>query len=469
MQDPYLRERAADIRALGGRILSKLLGNAGAVTIGQHATVLIGQSLSAIDIGQALKGDLVGIISGDGSPLSHAAILARALGIPAVVGIFGLPLARLDGQELVVDGTAGQVHLRLSAAMRQAFEQTIDNQRRQSQTLESVRGLDAVTADGNSVALYINAGLSLDLEPAATTGSAGIGLFRSELPFMLFDRLPSEHEQQQIYRQALESVIPLPVTLRTLDVGGDKNLPYLDTGVNRAPGSRGIRFLLDHPEIFLTQLRAALKADLGLGNLRLLLPMISEVDELVQALQMLEQAMRQLLDEGLSISRPPVGVMIEVPAALYQIEALARRADFLSVGTNDLAQYLLATDRNNPDDSARLYPAHPALLQALKQVLDSAHRAGKLVTVCGEIAGEPAIALLLLGMGFDGLSMSPAALPGVKLAVRSVTMERMRVLAAESLRCERPVTIHRLLEVVDIETGIERKTPLSYCSHAHGS
>jgi phosphotransferase system enzyme I (PtsP) len=208
MQAPYLRERAADIRALGGRILSNLLGNAGAVTIGQHATVLIGQSLSAIDIGQALKGDLVGIISGDGSPLSHAAILARALGIPAVVGIFGLPLARLDGQELVVDGTAGQVHLRLSAAMRQAFEQTIDNQRRQSQTLESVRGLDAVTADGNSVALYINAGLSLDLEPAATTGSAGIGLFRSELPFMLFDRLPSEHEQQQIYRQMLEAVHP---------------------------------------------------------------------------------------------------------------------------------------------------------------------------------------------------------------------------------------------------------------------
>jgi phosphotransferase system enzyme I (PtsP) len=457
MEDPYLRERAADIRALGGRIVARLLGGSGTLAVGPGATVLIGQCLSAIDIGRAQNGNLVGIITDDGSPLSHAAILARALGIPAVVGVSGLPLARLDGHELAVDGTAGHVHLRLTPSMRQAFERSIASQQDLAAALESVRELDAVTADGATVALFMNAGLRTDLELATATGSEGIGLLRSELPFMLFDRLPSEQEQQQLYRQALQAVHPLPVTLRTLDVGGDKALPYLtDAEANPALGQRGIRFTLDHPEIFLTQLRAALRADLGLGNLRLLLPMITGLDELEQARDLVEQALEQLQDEGLRVSRPPVGVMIEVPAAVYQAEPLARRADFLSVGTNDLAQYLLATDRNNPRASGRLDSAHPALLQALQQVVDSASRAGKPVTVCGEIAGDPAIALLLLGMGVDGLSMNPSALVAVKWAVRSVTSERMHSLAAEALRCETPEAICRLLDAVRADIGLER-------------
>jgi phosphotransferase system enzyme I (PtsP) len=181
---------------------------------------------------------------------------------------------------------------------------------------------------------------------------------------------------------------------------------------------------------------------------------------------MLEQAIQQLHNEGLPVTRPPVGAMIEVPAAVYQVEALARRVDFLSVGTNDLAQYLLATDRNNPHDSAHLYPVHPALLRALKQIRDSAWRTGTPVTICGEIAGEPAIALLLLGMGFDGLSMSPAALPGVKWAVRHVTSARMRALALESLQCERPEEVQRLLETLNVETGVEAPAPESAHHHA---
>jgi len=474
MEDPYLRERAVDIRALGGRIVARLLGESGTPTTRQEATILVGKRLSAIDIGQARTGHLVGIISGDGSPLSHAAILARGLGIPAVMGVSDLPLAQLDGQELVVDGTAGRVHLRLNTAMRQAFETTIENQRTLTEALEPVRRLDAVTADGVKVALFVNAGLSTDLELATAAGSAGIGLFRSELPFMLFDRFPSELEQLNLYRQALEAMAPLPVTLRTLDAGGDKNLPYLaDADPNPALGWRGIRFLLDHPEIFLTQLRAALRADLGLGNLRLLLPMISGLDELEQALELLEQAIHQLVDEGFPVSRPPVGVMIEVPAAVYQAQALARLADFLSVGTNDLGQYLLATDRNNPRVSTRLDPAHPALLQALQQVVDSAHKAGKLVTVCGEMAGDPGMGLLLLGMGFDGLSMSPAALPRVKWAVRGATSARTRSLAKEALLCERPDAIRRLLDAARVDIGLERLVSGSGSDmpdvHANGS
>ncbi len=456
LEDAYLRERASDIRALGQRVLTRLLGASPPPGRDAAATILVGQQLTAIDIGQARTGHLVGIISGDGSSLSHAAILARSLNIPAVMGVSDLPLARLDGQELVVDGDGGRVYVRITRAMRRAFETSIESQRRQTEALESVRNLQAVTQDGVEVALFVNAGLNADLNLAPTSGAAGIGLFRSELPFMLFERFPSETEQMGLYRQALVAMAPLPVTLRTLDAGGDKPLPYLaDTDANPALGWRGTRYLLDHPEIFLTQLRAALRADLGLGNLRLLLPMISGPEELEQALELLELALGQLLDEGYPVTRPPVGVMIEVPAAVYQAEALARGADFLSVGTNDLAQYVLAVDRNNPRVSGRLEPAHPALLQALREIVGAAQRVGKKVTVCGEIASDPAMALLLLGMGFDGLSVSYAALPRVKWAVRATTSARMRALAEEALGCERVHRIRGLLDAVLREAGLD--------------
>lgn len=459
MEDPYLRERATDIRALGARILARLLGDPGPPTPGREATVLVGQCLSAIDIGQAQSGNLVGIVSGDGSALSHAAILARSLGIPAVMGVRDLPLAHLDSQKLVVDGSAGRVYAHISPGMRQAFATSIENQHAQTKALEQIRTLDAVTLDGVDVTLYINAGLSADLRSAATTGSSGIGLFRSEVPFMLYDRLPSEVEQLKLYREALEAVAPLPVTLRTLDAGGDKKLPYLpESDSSPALGSHGIRFSLEHPEIFLTQLRAALRADLGLGNLRLLLPMITDLDELERALALIEQAVQQLTDAGFAVSRPPIGVMIEVPAAVYEAERLARRADFLSVGSNDLAQYLLATDRNNPRDSTRLGSAHPAVLKALQQVVESAHQAGKTVTICGEIASDPAMALLLLGMGFDALSVSPAALPQVKWAVRGTNAARMHSLAAEALQCQASGAHSDLLDRIRREIGLQGTT-----------
>ena len=456
MDDPYLRERAADIRALGGRILGRLLGDSLTPIQQQENVILVGQQLSAIDIGEIPAGRLSAIVSGDGSPFSHAAILARSLGIPAVMGVSDLPLSQLDGQELVVDGNTGQIHLHTNSAMRDTFVARIENQRKQASTLESVRGLEAVTMDGAKFTLSINCGLRTDLKLAVAAGSSGIGLFRSELAFMLFNRFPSELEQLDLYRQALETMAPLPVTLRTLDAGDDKPLPYLpETGPNPAMGLRGIRFSLDHPEIFLTQLRAALRADIGIGNLRLLLPMISDVDELEQALGWLDQAEQRLIAEGFPVSRPPIGVMIEVPAAVYQAEALARLTDFLSVGSNDLAQYLLAADRNNPRVSHHLDPAHPSLLRALHQIVESAHKAGKPVSVCGEIAGDPAMGLLLLGMNFDGLSMSPAALSQVKWAVRRTTLDDMHSLAAQALSTGRPERIRKLLQTALTDIGLE--------------
>ena len=355
----------------------------------------------------------------------------------------------------MVDGNLGKIHLRLNSVMRDTFATRIANQRKQASTLESVRGLEAVTMDGAKITLSINCGLRTDLQLAAA-GSSGIGLFRSELAFMLFNRFPSELEQMDLYRQALETMAPLPVTLRTLDAGGDKPLPYMpETDPNPAMGLRGIRFSLDHPEIFLTQLRAALRADIGIGNLRLLLPMISDVDELEQALGWLDQAVRQLIDEGFPVSRPPIGVMIEVPSAVYQAEALASRVDFLSVGSNDLAQYLLAADRNNPRVSRHLDPAHPSLLRALQQIVDSAHKAGKPATICGEIAGDPAMGLLLLGMNFDGLSMSPASLSRMKWAVRHTTLDHMRSLAAQALSTGQSERTRRLLQTALTDIGLE--------------
>jgi phosphotransferase system enzyme I (PtsP) len=449
MSDAYLRERAADVRALGLRIVGHLLDRADETAVDNRPTVLVGQCLSVFDIGKVDPGNLVGIITAEGSALSHAAIVARALGIPAVVGVMGLPLTYLDGHELVVDGYSGQVHAHVSASMRSEFMRAIENHRRKNASLESIRHLEAITADGQCMTLYVNAGLSADVEVAAMAGASGVGLFRSELPFMLFDRLPSEREQTELYRAILQAMDPLPVTIRTLDIGGDKQLPYLQGQKGSATrGQRGIRFMLDQPEVFLAQLRAVLRANEGLGNLRLLFPMITCVDELEQALQLVDQAQEQLVDEGLNITRPEIGVMIEVPAAIYQIAMLAEKVDFLSVGTNDLAQFLLATDRDDAHGATRFKVPHPAMLQALHLIVVQAHRAGKPVSVCGEIAGDPAIALVLLGMGFDALSMGPAVLPKVKAAIRGADSTLLLDTANEALRCQTRNDVQRLLQSV---------------------
>jgi phosphotransferase system enzyme I (PtsP) len=346
--------------------------------------------------------------------------------------------------------------------LRQAFAALIEQEHDFSESLASMQDLPTQTLDGVEVALYTNTGLAAELSLATASDSAGIGLFRSELPFMRYGRFPSEQEQIDLYREVLEAVVPRPVNLRTLDAGGDKPLSYLTIAeTNPALGWRGIRLTLDHPEIFLTQLRAALRADIGLGNLRLLLPMISDIGDLEQALLLLDQAERQLVEEGFAVTRPKIGVMIEVPSAIYQIEQLARHADFFSVGTNDLSQYLLASDRNNSRVSRRLDPAHPALLHALQLIVQACKSAGKPVTVCGEMANDPGCALLLLGMGFDGLSISATAIPRVKWAIRSVSVACMKTLAEQALQVDRPERIHRLLEQALRDAGLEQLNVLN--------
>lgn len=454
MEDPYLRERASDIRDLGRRILMRLQLDTGDTREVPAQAILIGQEVSASQLAEIPRERLAGVVSSRGSGSSHVAILARALGVPAVMGV-DLPLGRLEGKPLILDGYSGRLHVEPSPALRQEYRRIQREEAELSEGLRSLRDLPAETPDGHRVKLLANTGLMSDISSSLEIGCDGIGLHRTEFPFMIRDRFPGEEEQTAIYRQVLTAYASRPVILRTLDVGGDKPLPYFPvTEENPFLGWRGIRLTLDHPEIFLTQLRAMLRANVGLGNLQIMFPMVSGVEEIEQALALLKRAHGELREEGVVVDWPPVGAMVEVPSAVYQAEALARRVDFLSVGTNDLTQYLLAVDRNNPR-VAKLYDdLHPAVLQALRAVVEGAARAGKPVSVCGGMAGDPAGAILLAGLGVTSLSMSASSVLRVKWIVRSLTIECMRALLRQALDMEHASQVRELLGEALGEAGL---------------
>jgi phosphotransferase system enzyme I (PtsP) len=347
---------------------------------------------------------------------------------------------------MVIDGDRGRIYIEPSRVVVEAFQQLIGEQQARAEQLMGLRDLPAETPDGVRLPLYANVGLASDSVAARDSGAEGVGLYRTEYHFLLGNAFPLEEEQYQIYREALQVFTPNPVTLRTLDVGGDKMLPYFPVQEdNPFLGSRGIRFSLDHPEIFLIQLRAMLRANAGLDNLHILFPMISRVDELDEAMGLLARAYRELQEEGLAATKACVGAMIEVPSAIFLAGALAERADFLSIGSNDLAQYMLAVDRNNAQVVTPYDSLHPAVLDAIHHVIKAAHLRAKPVSVCGEMAGDPAGALLLLGMGVDALSMSATSFARVKLVIRSFTQQHARSLLDEALGMEDGFAIHRLL------------------------
>jgi phosphotransferase system enzyme I (PtsP) len=383
------------------------------------------------------------------------AILARAMGVSAVMGVDDLPVGRVDGRNLVVDGYAGRVYVDPPQGVLNEFKNLLREEAQLSKELDELRDLPSITPDHVGVPLYVNTGLLADVSPSRKSGAEGIGLYRTEFPFIIRDRFPGEEEQRQIYQQVLQSFAPAPVTLRTLDIGGDKALPYFPIAEdNPFLGWRGIRISLDHPEIFLVQLRAMLRASAGLNNMNILFPMINSVSEVDDAMRLLRRAHHELIDSGVSISMPRVGVMIEVPSAVYQVRELARRVNFLSVGTNDLTQYLLAVDRNNAR-VAELYDAlHPAVLRALQQIVDGAKAEKTPVSVCGEMAGDPAAAILLLGMGIDNLSMSVGNLPRVKWVIRTFTRRRAKALLKEALTFEYAHSVRKFLNDALEEAGL---------------
>lgn len=455
MDDPYMRERAVDVKDLGRRILM-------CIQKGRHnpppypeRTILVGHEITATMLAEAPVERLVGVISSRGSSSSHVAILARALGIPAVVGVQDIPVARMDGRELIADGYNGLVYVAPSPQIRREYERLAKEEAVLEAGLAELRDLPAETPDGYRMPLYANTGLLSDVTPSLRSGAEGVGLYRTEFPFMIRDRFPSEDEQYRIYRKLIEDFAPRPVVLRTLDVGGDKALSYFPiVEDNPFLGWRGIRITLDHPELFLVQVRAMLRAGAGYDNTSILLPMICSIPELDESLFLIHQAYRELREECEKVTKPRVGVMIEVPSLVYQIDAVAQRADFLSVGSNDLTQYLLAVDRNN-SSVANLYDSlSPAVIHAIKLVVEGAARHQRPVSVCGEMAGDPRAVLLLLGLGIESLSMSSSSVSRIKWVIRNIERSQAQALLAEVLTMETAKEIRAYLDDALIVAGL---------------
>ncbi len=425
MDNEYMRERANDMLDIGNRILGYLQSEADFDRDFPDKVILIGENLGPLDLSKVPGDKLVGIVSGHGSGYSHVAILAHALNIPAVLGFSGqIPLSKLDGNKLIIDGYTGQLIVAPSEPELQAYEETIASEAELRKDLTQLNDKPAETLDGYRIRLYTNMGLLTRVTHLIDVATEGIGLYRTELPFMVKDNFPSEEEQYTIYREIIEAYAPRPVTLRTLDAGGDKVLPYFKfKEPNPFLGWRGIRVTLDHPEIMLGQLRAMLRASKGYENLKILLPMISNLDELDRSIRFIHRAHDQVTAKGVKIKFPQIGAMIEVPSAVYQIKQIAKRVDFVSVGTNDLIQYLLAIDRNNELVAKLFDPLHPAFLMALSDITKAAKKYNKHLSICGEAAGDPLLTILLIALGVDSLSLSAGDLLRVKSVIRSFTYE----------------------------------------------
>lgn len=436
-QDDYLKERATDIRDLGRRVLAYLQKVEQQDIEYPDKAVLVSEEVTPAMLGEIPKDKLTGLVSVQGSSNSHVAILARAMGIPAVMGTVDLPLGLLNGQQLIVDGYQGVVFNNPSDELKIQYGNLMRAEQKLQKGLEDIAGLPCETLDGYRMPLLVNTGLAQDITHSLNQGAEGVGLFRTEVPFMVSERFPSEGEQQAVYREQLAAFHPQSVTMRTLDIGGDKALPYFPIDeANPFLGWRGIRVTLDHPEVFMVQVRAMLRASEGLNNLQIMLPMISNITEVTESITLIERAFHELCEEGLQLTRPDIGVMIEVPGTIYQVAQIARYVDFLSVGSNDLTQYLLAVDRNNPRVADLYSSFHPAVLQALNSIAQACRDQSCRLSLCGELAGDPRGAILLMAMGYQSLSMNAVNLPRVKSAIRQLHKSDAEQLLARALQLE---------------------------------
>ncbi len=457
MSDTYLKERASDVRDLGRRILAYLQEKQQKKVDFPDNTILVGEELTAANLGEVPKNKLVGLVSIKGSKYAHISILARSMDIPIVVAAMELPYKQLNGIEAIVDGYQGKVFPNPTDELKQHFGEVIHEEENMVSGLEVLIDKPSQTTDDYNIPLRVNTGLVSDIARSIQYGAEGVGLYRTEVPFMMTDCFPSEAQQCEFYREHLKAFVPHPVTMRTLDVGGDKALPYFPIKEeNPFLGWRGIRITLDHTDIFLVQIRAMLKASEGLHNLRIMLPMITNIEEVEEAIKLIHQAYAEIKDEGFDIIMPLIGVMIEVPAAVYQARALAHQVDFLSVGSNDLTQYLLAVDRNNNNVAGMYHAFHPAVLKALESIVNNAHLENKKVSVCGELAGNPAGAILLMAMGYDELSMSASNILRVKAAIRHISLSKAKQILQEVLQMERVGTINSYMDKVMLDMGLAR-------------
>ncbi|HCG69757.1 MAG TPA: phosphoenolpyruvate-protein phosphotransferase PtsP [Gammaproteobacteria bacterium] len=461
MDDPYLRERGTDVKDLGVRVLGYLQRIREKKTQFPESAILVGEEITPAMLGAIPPDQLRGVVSVRGSGNSHVAILARAMGIPAVMGALDLPAYELEGVALIVDGHYGDVYTEPDAERLAENSLLLEQEQVFAEELVELKELPGVTQDGWRVQLWVNIGLAGDITRSLDRGAEGIGLFRTEVPFMSQDRFPTELEQKALYREHMEAFEPRPVTMRTLDIGGDKALSYFPIHEeNPFLGWRGIRVTLDHPEIFLVQVRAMLKANAGLrGDLRIMLPMISSLTELRRAKRFIEQAYAEVIEEGVQVKPPQVGVLIEVPAAVYQARLLAREADFMAVGSNDLTQYLLAVDRNNPRVADLYQEIHPAVIAALREVARAVHAEKKPLGICGELAGTPAGAILLMAMGYHVLSMNATHLLRIKWVIRNIKRSDARRMLGKVLRMDTAEEVMPYINQEMVRLGLSKVMP----------
>lgn len=436
MEDEYLAERANDIRDLGRRVLQRMMSSQSGERVYPDQFVLVGEEISATDLASVPLSNLQAIVSQHGSGSSHVAILAHALGVPAIMGVTNLPFNQMDGLLVVADGYSGKAYIDPRHNLLRNLKKFVDDEKAVNESLQLLRDKPAVTTDGYRASLYVNSGLMSDHTPSLRSGAEGVGLYRTEIPFQIRESFPSEDDQYRIYRDVLETFKGKPVVLRTLDIGGDKPLSYFPIReANPFLGWRGIRISLDQPDIFITQIRAMIRANVDLENLHILLPMISGLQELDDALILIHRAKDEIEEElEQSLRFPQIGAMIEVPSSIYQVEEICNLVDFLSIGTNDLTQYLLAVDRNNEMVAGLFSSLHPSVLRAMDQVIRGAARQNTPVSVCGELAGDPLGVMALMGLGIESLSMSSGSLPGAKKVIRSFSMVELRDYMQEAMQ-----------------------------------
>ncbi|MBV6820559.1 phosphoenolpyruvate--protein phosphotransferase [Rahnella sp. PD12R] len=435
LQDTYLRERGSDLRALGQRLVFHLDDTIQGNTQWPERFILVADELTATLLAEVPQDRLAGVVVRDGAANSHAAILVRAMGVPTIMGADIQP-ALLSQRQLIVDGYRGELLIDPEAVLVTEYKRLISEEMELSQKAEDDVEQPAALKSGERVQVMLNAGLSADHEKLFGSRVDGVGLYRTEIPFMLQSGFPSEEEQVAQYQGMLQLFPQKSVTLRTLDIGSDKQLPYMPISEeNPCLGWRGIRITLDQPEIFLIQVRAMLRANAATGNLGILLPMVTSLEEIDEARRLIDRAGREV-EEQLGYELPPtrLGVMIEVPSMIFMLPALAGRVEFISVGTNDLTQYLLAVDRNNTRVAGLYDSLHPAMLRVLKQIVTSAEAVGLDVSLCGEMAGDPMGALLLTGMGFRNLSMNGRSVARIKYLLRRIELHDAEELASRVLQ-----------------------------------
>jgi phosphotransferase system enzyme I (PtsI) len=450
MEDEYLRERAADIKDIGDRLVKNIL-NIPMQSLADltEEVIIIAKDLTPSDTAQMNKDYVLAFATDMGGRTSHTAIMARSLEIPAVVGTVDVLSKAQNGDNIIVDGNSGLVYLNPDAETMQRYKNLRDEYLTFVKELKELKDLPAETKDkARKVDVASNIGTPKDCKGALANGAEGIGLYRTEFLYMDRTALPTEEEQFEAYKIVAESMAGKPVIIRTLDIGGDKKLPYLDMPDELNPflGWRAIRLCLDRTDILRTQLRAIMRAS-AFGKLRIMYPMISNATEIRKANAILQEVKDDLDKEGIAYDKKlEVGIMVEIPAAAVIADLLAKEVDFFSIGTNDLIQYTIAVDRMNEHISYLYEPLHPAVLRLIKNVIDASHRAGKWTGMCGEMAGDVTATPILLGLGLDEFSMSASSIPRVKKVIRSMTYEEAKEIAKKALEADTAEEIHQLIK-----------------------